>query len=41
LKEFTVVAVMMMVIVTGTLAFLAIFTKWGWRVVRIIGLEHP
>ena len=39
--EFTIVAAMMLAVVAALFVFLAVFTEWGWRVLRIVGLEYP
>ena len=39
--EFTIMAAMMLAVVGSIFLFLAVFTEWGWRVLRIIGLEYP
>ena len=39
--EFSIIAVMMLGVIASLFLFLAVFTEWGWRVLRIIGLEYP
>ena len=41
LLEFVIMASMMLSIVLMMVFFLGIFTEWGWRVLRLIGLEYP
>ena len=39
--EFSIIAAMMLGVVAALFLFLAVFTEWGWRVLRLIGLEYP
>ncbi|RMD77161.1 MAG: hypothetical protein D6820_11845 [Lentisphaerae bacterium] len=41
LVEFTVALIMILGICLVCVLFLAIFTEWGWRVLRLVGLEYP
>ncbi len=41
LVEFTVMLCMMLSIVLTTFLFLAVFTEYGTRLLKLIGLEYP
>ncbi len=41
LTEFTIVLAMMLSIILTSLLFLAVFSNYGDRVLRLIGLEAP
>lgn len=39
--EFAAVAVMMLSVISILFLFLAVFTEYGWRILKLIGLEYP
>lgn len=41
LLEYVITLAMMLTILFGLLAFIGVFTEYGWRILTLVGLRYP